>query len=319
MYHYITTLIMLTVLGILYNRFKDKVYRESIKDDYELVRKYLLNEDAITQGKPIIWIHIDYELNARKWLNFGSRNTMELNENYKYITLQSILTQAQGDFNVCLINDDSFSKLLPGWSVDLQKVASPIKMHLRELAMMKLLYYYGGMRLPISYLALKPLSGLYETGLETNDVCIGEFVNRNITSENTMFFPSHLLMACKKQSKIIKEIMLYLEELNSKDFTSEQDFLGLLDRKCYSYVLNGSMDLLDGCLLGTKMEDGSPVYVDHLLESSYIDFASQLQGIYIPDKEILKRSKYAWFPRMSAEQLYSSNIILGKYLLVSNS
>lgn len=320
MIQYIISFIFLLIIGMLYDRFKKKVERESYKDDYELVRKYLLNENALKDGKPIIWIHLEYEINARKWLNFGSRNTKELNENYKYITIKSVINNSYGDFNVCLIDDDSFSKLLPGWNVDLQQVANPIKTHLRNLAFVKLLYYYGGLRLPASYLSLKELTGLNDTGLEGTNVFVGETVNRNITNiqNNTQYFPNHQIMGCTKNHPVIKDLMLYLEQLNSKDFTNEQDILGLIDRKCYEYVYSKKMNIIDGRLLGIKNIDNKPIYIDHLLESSYIDFDDNLQGIYIPDKEILRRTKYEWFARMSARQLYESDIILGKYLLLSN-
>jgi hypothetical protein len=320
MLQYIISFIALLILGMLYDRFKRKIDREAYNDDYELVRKYLLNENALKDGKPIIWIHLDYEINARKWLNFGSRNTKELNENYKYICIQSIINNSYGDFNVCLIDDDSFMKLLPGWTIDLNQVANPIKLHLRTLAIVKLLYYYGGIRMPSSYLALQDITALYDTGLENTQVFVGETVNRNITNiqQNVQYFPNHQIMGCSKNHPIMKDLMIYLEQLNSKDFTNEQDILGTVDKKCYEYVYAKKMNLIDGRLLGTKTTTNEPVYIDHLLESSYIEFDDHLQGIYIPDKEILKRTKYEWFPRMSAKQLYESNIILGKYLLISN-
>jgi hypothetical protein len=319
MIEYLFSFIILIVIGMLYDRLKHKIERDEHKDDYELVRKYLLNDNALKEGKPIIWVHLNYEINARKWLNFGSRNTKQLNENYKYITIQSIINQAKGNFNVCLIDDESFMKLLPGWNIDLNQVANPMKTHLRNLAIVKLLYYYGGMRLPSSYLALKDLTGLYDTGLENTNIFIGETINRNITNTQTQFFVNHTFMGCTKNHPVIKDLMLYLEQLNSKDFTNEQDILGLIDRKCYQYVFEKKMNVVDGRLIGVKNEKNEAVLIDHLLESSYIDFDTNLQGIYIADNEILKRTKYEWFPRMSTKQLYQSNIILGKYLLLSNN
>lgn len=318
MIKFIVSLIILFSVGVLYDKYKQKQEKKKYREDYSLVRKYLMNNEALKEGKPIIWIHLDYEINSRNWLNFGSRNTRELNENYKYITIKSIINKSNGNFNVCLIDDNSFEKLLPGWNIDLNSVTEPMKSHLRNLGIVKLLYYYGGLRLPASYLALEDLTGIYDTGLENSSCFVGELINRNITSDKSLYLPSHLIMGCQKNSEPIKELMLYMEQINSNDFTNEQDVLGLVDRKCYELVINNKINMIDGKMIGVKSKDNKPIYIDTLLGSSYINYIDNLQGIYIPDREILLRTKYEWFVRMSPKQIYESEIILAKYLLISN-
>ena len=71
---------ILIVLAILYNRFEDKRLREENQDNYETIQKYLLNDETLAKSKkPILWIHVPYEYNSRRWLNFGSRSSFELN------------------------------------------------------------------------------------------------------------------------------------------------------------------------------------------------------------------------------------------------
>jgi hypothetical protein len=79
------------------------------------------------------------------------------------------------------------------------------------------------------------------------------------------------------------------------------------------------MNMIDGKLIGCKTKDNKPVYIDDLLQSSYINFDKNIQGIYIPSNEILNRIKYQWFARLSPKQLYNANVILSKYLLLSNN
>ena len=142
--------------------------------------------------------------------------------------------------------------------------------------------------------------------------------NKNTNVSSTFVDSSKMyIYGCTKNSETMKELIQFIQILNSKDFTFEQKFLGEVNRKCYELVNKNKMELLDGRLIGSFTNDKRPVLIDDLLQESYIDFNSNLQGILIPDKEILRRVKYQWFARMSPEQIYESNIILSKYLLLS--
>jgi hypothetical protein len=319
MLKYLTVFVILTIVGILYDRYKLKNQQEDNLQNYDIVRKYLLNDNALTGGKPIIWVHVDYEINARNWLSFGSRNSKQLNQPYLYITIQSIINNCGNDFNVCLIDDESFTKLLPGWNIDIPRLANPVKTHMRSLALSKILYYYGGILVPNSYVALKNLQNIYDIGMKYNSCFVVETIDRGNTATLVESFPNHTFMGCVKQCKIMKQFMLYLEQLNSTDYTNESDFLGQANRWCYEQVLSNKMGMIDGKLIGCKTETNKPVYLDNLLQSSYIDFDKNLQGIYIPSSEILRRTKYQWFARLSPEQIYTANVILSKYLLVTNN
>ena len=113
------------------------------------------------------------------------------------------------------------------------------------------------------------------------------------------------------------EEVIFLESL-LKDCTDEQKFLGEVDRKCFDLIQKNEMTLLEGKLVGCFDSQSKPILIDNLLQSSYIDFSENLQGILIPDKDILNRVKYQWFARLSPEQIVSSNIILSKYILLSS-
>ena len=318
MWKYLLSFLVLTIIGYMYEKYQNKQIGERKMHDHEIVKRFLLNEDALASSKPIVWVHLNYEYNSRNWFNFGSRSSHQLNQPYLYITMQSIVNKAGSDFNVCFIDDQSFGKLLPNWNVDMDKLADPVKGHMRHLALIKVLYYYGGMLVPPSYLALKELTGLYDTGLEKTDCFVVEGRNKNSSSTYVPLFPSHDFMGCKKESPVMKDLMLFTERLCSRDHTDEQIFLGELDKKCNEYVQYNKMGLVPGQLVGTADSKGKPVIIDQLLESSYIDFSPSMQGIWVPMNDIVSRTKYEWFARMSKKQLYTSDVILSKYLLLSN-
>lgn len=317
MFKYLLVFLLLTILGYAYDKYKLRINKEKQLEHNDIVRKYLLNDDALRGSKPIIWIHMDYETNARHWENFGSRNNQEINQPYKLLTLQSIIKQAGDDFNVCIIDDDSFVKLMPKWSIDLNKLSQPVKCYMQTLGLLNLLYNYGGFLVPNNYLALKEMSGLYDTGLYNCDSFVLESLNKNVSSTYVNGLPNHRFIGCNKHSKTIKELIQYVETLNSTDYTDEQKFLGQVDRKCYELIQKNQMCLLNGDLIGCFDKNNKPILIDNLLQELYIDFSENIQGISIPDKEILKRIKYQWFARMSIEQVLTSNLIISKYLLLS--
>lgn len=318
MFKVISIFLIMTLVGYLYDKYRVKLERKERLTHHDIVRKYLLNDNALSSKKPIVWVHIDYETNSRNWESFGSRNNDKLNQPYKFITLQSIINKAGSNFNVCFIDDDSFSKLMPNWSISLHSLAEPIKSYMRNLALCKLLYMYGGMLVPSSYVALKSLNGIYDTGLEYNDCFIVESRNTSIMANKNDIGPSHLFMGCEKESETMREIIQYLEIVNSKDYTNEQKFLGDVDRKCNLLIKQNKMRLLDGKLIGTKDNFNNAIYSEQLLGQSNIDFNAYLQGIYIPDREILNYSKYQWFARLSPQQIYESDMVISHYLLLSN-
>ncbi len=95
---YILFFIVLTVIGIFYDKYKLKMETDEKYEQYDIVKKYLLNDSSLANSdKPIIWIHITYDVNARWWPQFGSRNTKCLNQPYIYLTLRSIIEKNYPD------------------------------------------------------------------------------------------------------------------------------------------------------------------------------------------------------------------------------
>ena len=48
------------------------------------------------------------------------------------------------------------------------------------------------------------------------------------------------------------------------------------------------------------------------------EISKNIYGIYIPEKELMKRINYNWFLRMSPKQVLQGNMIISKYLLLAN-
>jgi len=315
------TFVVLVIL-YLYQRYQHKIDRENVSYNFDIIQKYLLSDpDDIRLekiSKPILWIFIDYEYNARKWESFGSRSSYNLNQPYLYLTVKSIIDKCDDSFHICLIDAQSFTNLLPNWNVNMSRISSPIKSYMVDLGMTKLLYRYGGIRVPPSFICMRNLIGLYNDA-KMSVPFIGEFVNRNITSTYHDFYPNMEFMGCRKEDIVIGELIEFIQRNISTDNTDETSFLGSFNRWCNSSIDKGKMKLIDGELLGTKTVDNRQIVIDQLLTENYIDFNKKMYGIYIPENEVLKRSNYSWFARMSPKQVLQGNMIVSKYLLLTNA
>lgn len=317
---YIFVLVILFIFSYLYNNYKKNEAINDKIDQYELIKKYLLNDSTLARtDKPILWIPIIFETNARWWSHFGSRNSQCLNQPYQYLTIKSIIDHCGDSFNICLIDDKSFNKIIPGWSTKVANLPNPLRPHLRELAMAKLLYYYGGMTIPSSFVCMKDLKQLYNKGLLSTSMFCGELPSIGNVSTLTEFFPSHKIMGCVKQSHIMEEYVNFLEITVSNDYTNEMDFTNESDRWLYGQVLQKNIMPLDAMYFGVKLSNKQPVLIDTLMDDDdNFELSENTYGLYIPADLILKRTNFQWFARLSPEQVLNSNTIIARYLLLSN-
>lgn len=318
---YILFFIGMVVLSHIYKKLLKS--EDQINSDYyyKMVDQYLItNENLGNNNKPFLWIHLHNnnaiipETNSRSWLSFLSRNSNNFNQPYQYLTLKSIIEKCNDDFNICLIDDNSFKKIIPEWTIDLNSVASPIKNHLRLLALSNLLYIYGGVLVPSSLICFKSLKPLYDEN--DKKMFVGEFVNKACTNTNYVdFMAAPHLMGCNKNNNEMKEFIEYLEILNSTDFVAEMDFLGKPNQWLQNKCSKNEISLINGSLLGIKNNDNKRIFVDDLINPNFINLHDNAFGLYIPWDELINRTSLEWFVRLSPQQVLESNTFIGKQLL----
>ena len=309
---------ILLLVAFLYRRFENKLIRDKSKDNYDAIQNYLLDDVTLGKSKkPILWIHVPYEYNSRKWLSFGSRSSFELNQPYLYLTVRSIIKHCDKSFTICIFDDHSFKKLIPDWNIDINKVSDPILTNIRILGMMKLLYIYGGMMCPISFLCMKDLLGLYSKGTRGDKMFICETIDRNSTSSHKNFYPSISFCGANKQCNTVYKLCNYIQTILAGDNTAESIFLGQYNRWCMKKIEENQIHLIEGIEIGTKTVDDKQIIIDDLMSNHYLDLYKETYGILIPSKELLNRLAFGWFVRMSEKQVLESNTIIGNYLLLS--
>ena len=318
--NYIIIVIIIIALGILYQKYLEKQASIMPNDSYSEIKKYLLNESSLAESKkPILWIYIPHEYNARNWLSFGSRSSFDLNQPYLFLTVRSIIKQCEESFYICLIDDNSFVNLIPDWNINMSLLADPMLSNIRQMALAKLIYRYGGINVPISFLCARDLIGLYEKGTNGDTMFVCENIDTNITSTTDLFYPDSRFMGAKKENVTVRDYIDFMQRIISADYTAQSDFLGDFDRWCNKRIGNKQLRLIPGTEVGTKSMDEEVINVDDLLSEEYIHFYPKMYGIWIPADQILKRRKYEWFARMSPEQIFQGNFILAKYIVLATA
>ena len=282
-------------------------------DEYEMIRNYVLNDSPLYgYNRPKLWIHSKYQINSRKWQNFGSRTSTDLNQPYLHLVIQSIIDKCGDDFHICLIDDESFSKLIPSWDVDVSNMAEPHKQLFRELAMMEVLYNYGGMIVPNSFLCMKNLKPLYDQEMLNNKPFVCENVNKSVDllqyKKRPMFSTSTYFMGSPKNNAAVASIISYLKNRNTRaHFTDEYEFKNDVATYLRTMIDNYEISALDGAMVGVKTSNGKPVILDQLMEQQPIDLIPACVGLYIPSDELLVRTKYQWFVALSEDEVLESD------------
>jgi len=315
---YIISIFILITIGILYQRYLEKKAKNAKYDNYTEIKKYLLTDSSLAKSKkPIMWIYVPYEYNSRDWMSFGSRSSYDLNQPYLNLCVRTIIKCCEQSFTICIIDDNSFAKLIPGWSIDLGKISDPVLSYVRQLAIAKLIYNYGGMITPISFLCFKDLIDMYQKGTKGDTMFVCENVSSNVSATNNLFYPDTNFMGAGKNNDQMNEYVEYVQRLISSDYTSQAEFLGNYDKWANKKINQQQIRLIPGTDVGTKTLDDEPVIVDTLLSEDYIHFYAKMYGIWIPATNILKRTNYEWFARMSNDQIFQGNFILAKYFVLA--
>ena len=300
-------------------------YKKTLEpdDEYELIKKYLLNDSPLYgYNRPKIWVHTKYEVNARKWKSFYSRNSTDLNQPYIHLTIKTIINHCGSDFNICLIDDETFSKLIPSWDVDLTSMAEPMKSHFRKLGLAQLVYYYGGMVVPDSFCCIKNLTDLYKDGTSGKCPFFCEAVNRTVNILNQkrkyLFVPDMYFMGAAKNDPCVLELVEYLKKIcKDPHFSSEVDFTGKVSNWLLDANKAQKINLIGGEVIGVKTADRKQILLDNLMEEEFLNVHDSLVGIYIPEDEIIQRPKFQWFAVLPAQQILQSKMIISKYLAAS--
>ena len=308
--HYILAFSLIMIASYVGNSFKQK-FSDGTSNEYELIKKYLLNDSPLYGfNKPKIWIHSKYEINARGW---NSRNSTNLNQPYLHLAIQSVIDHCGDDFHVCLIDDNTFSSLIPGWDTDVQHLPEPLKSNARKIGLTTLLYLYGGIVVPNSFVCSKSLKPILDGGTKPF-VC--EAINRTDSRPQMAFIPDMFFMGASRNNDVIFKLIETLKRSNQ--YTIEREFVGAENKWLQQAISDHEIDLIRGDKIGIKTKSGKSILLEDLMEDKFLDLSADCYGVYIPGDEVLRRTKYQWLANISSQELLKeSNSAIVKYIKAS--
>jgi hypothetical protein len=319
------SIILLVIIGYIYKKYKLNIDSNTQQEELNVIKKYLLNDDIDNTidklsavKKPIIWLHIDYVKNSRQWESFGSRNSNELNQDYLYLTIKSIINKCSNYFHIIIIDDNSFHKLLTNNYLDLSKVSDPVKSNLRTLNIMRLLYTYGGLYIENSFILFKSLEKIYENIISNNKMVTAEFKNTSSNSHIMHFMPSTKFIGCVKECQKMKEFINHLEILYSSDYSNAINIEDLVNKWLLMKSQSDEIDLINGQYIGTKNSNNKLVNLEDIMSSTFLELNSKCYGLYVPSDELLKRNNLNWFCKLNSKEVLEANTNLSKYLLLTS-
>lgn len=322
---YIIIFILFIGISAIYKRLKIDEDTRTNAYYHSMITKFLLNKDSLgSANKPILWVYVQNDnqitpsVNSRFWINFGSRTSNNFNQPYQKLTIQSIINKCGNDFNICLIDNTAFNFLLPDFKANLNKLAQPMKSHLELNAITALLNAYGGMFIPSSFICFKSLLPIYNSAINSKKISVGQLANHAVNEKLPDTVSAHpLFMASSPGNPMMQSFNYYLSELNSKNFTAEQDFLGLVNVWLENEIAKNNIISISGQDIGTQKADLSLIYPEELIGSTHIELVENIYGVYIPWDQLINRVSLQWFVRLSPQQVIESNTMIGKFILAN--
>lgn len=310
-YVFFTLLIISIILYAYY--YISNEYKKSEKVSYDKIKNYLVTDSSLAKSnKPILWIHNEYKMNDREWLSFGSRNSDELNKPLVYITVDSIIKKCDKSFKICLIDDNSFHNLIPGWIYDLEKIPEPLRENYRHIAILKLIHLYGGMHIPSTFLCKKDLDELYKNGTSNDKPFVGEQLSRQNDIDIQL---SNAFIGAEKENEIIEQMITDMEKLYFVDTTSELKFLNKIPKYLDNLKSNDDLNIINGEHLGLYDDNSNLIEVNDMLSSNdSIQLHESSYGINIPLDEIMISKRHQWFSKLNPDEIVHSKTILGKII-----
>lgn len=311
--------IIVISISTLSKKFSDSQERIKNNDEYELIRKYLLNDPSFGDNKPKLWVHSRYTDHSSVWKSKDSSCISQLQHPYINLIVETIVEHNHNDFNICLIDDDSFSKLIPHWIYEINTLPDPHKTYCRELGMATLLHIYGGIVVPNSFLCIKSLKNMYEDGISNSKPLIGEFVNhKQILFKNNQqapFIPDSKIIGAKKGDIVIGQLVEYYSDKINRHFSSEPEFQGQINTHLFKLVKFNRMNLIDGRYIGTKTLQKKPIILDDLMDDNVLPIhINDCVGIYIPHDELMIRAKHRWLSIATTSEVLKSKTVISRFL-----
>ena len=221
--HLIFSIISLLILGFFFKKIHTYIDNSKNKDDIDLINKYMITENKnikkLNNNRPKIWIFLNNTINSQNgnfWIKY------KLNKEYINLCISSIINKCGKDFDIMLIDVNSFKILLDEWNIDLNKLSDQLRKHYILLGLIQLLKKFGGFILEPNTIMFRSMISLYNNIENTNKIVTGEFKNNSLDFYEKKIMPSVKFLGSNKITIVL---------LNWKIILFHQ-FLKIIQNRC---------------------------------------------------------------------------------------
>jgi hypothetical protein len=271
----------------------------------DVLRRHMLKNSDLKTAKPNLWIH----LTVNKNLPFPGMSSLAgapVNEPFSFknvpalerVCANSVIQRNNKYFNIILVTDDDLPLLLPGWNVNLDAVPEAARCVVRQVAMLRLVYYYGGMVVPSTFAATQSfnsiLSGRSASAIKNNKIVAFEAphtgANVGPAIQRADLVPSSKFLFAHALNPSVRTI---IDNLSVKTGTEAQvaAFKDLASETMISLAKEGKVETINGEIVGTRDVHGYSVTVEQAIDG--FDRSPDSIGIWIPPR-VFEVRKYGW-------------------------
>lgn len=334
--------------------------------DEDLVDKFLMKQGSLSLlklgSKPKLWIPFFTDQNRQQSGNYlksfldRTPEKGEVQLQILQLTLRTIERHNSEQFQIVLVDDSTFKEIIPSWSdhgIDLHgaRTSQAIKQHMRELGMLMILYLYGGMVLPPSFICTSSLKDTYFEFTENGQYPF--FVESTNGGLQNRVHPGMRIMGAPAGHYLLRELMehlvyqrfpttdknrlefpylTYIRNASDRHFEHAETFKPVVGPYLQSKGDNGSREcrvipgeLFGVCTVATKTKASKVIDVDQWFMKSSDRIGDmyslveqvredRIRGLDYPHEAALESKKHNWIARSNAHTIMKSKTMLAMHL-----
>ena len=276
----------------------------------DVLQSRALRQVNMDTSKPKLWVHLSTDPsipfpNGTELTSpdFGA-TAFDKVPSIEKLCAYSIIAHNSKNFNIILITDDDIPLLLPGWNTNLKSLPEAAQRHMRDVAMLRILYYYGGFLVPSTFGATGSLTNvLTSSSLLPNDTLAAFEAPVIDAAMKRAFAPSVRFMYSAPLNKTLRRL---IDELTVHTGTEAQvaAFHDIGAKAMDRLVREGRVRVWSGKLVGTQDAEGGAVSLSEAING--FKRAPGSIGVWIPAR-LYEIRKHGWMVRDSPGQILSGS------------
>lgn len=294
---------------LLNNNNYDKIDKNILITQYDF--ENYKNIEKSTRKK--IFIHIPYERNERKWNDFQSRSSNQLNIELCVLCIKSVIHQCSDKYDIILYDNYNVGTLInEADTEDLCNIKNPSTLSGVDLTQWenyckaKILYKYGG-------IVMEPYFFFYtcpsENILFPSNFHVLHHTNEGLNVSSKSLIPTtNNWLSSPSKSKDMKIYLQYLTYLCVHHYSVDHKNFDKTFEKLYA------LGSYNPKYMGIVDIDETPIETNDLLSKKEIQFDNDAFCVFINIPYFKKYTQHAYILKMNETQIKSSNTFLGEFI-----